>query len=93
MNRHADFAEGLEAALAAAPEETGDSRLTTFLESRGFAYGARSAANLRLLAHIFPFATLCAITMTALSTPAPDMALNGLERISVMVPRDDILLD
>ncbi len=91
MNRHADFAEGLEAALAAAPEETGDSRLTTFLESRGFAHGARSAANLRLLAHIFPFATLCAITMTALSTPAPDMALNGLERISVILPRDDIL--
>jgi glutamate-ammonia-ligase adenylyltransferase len=91
MNRKANFAEGLEAALVSAPEESGDRQLITFLESRGFAHGSRSATNLRLLAHIFPFASIRAITMTALSTPAPDMALNGLERISAMVPRDDLL--
>jgi glutamate-ammonia-ligase adenylyltransferase len=91
MNRNADFAEGLEEALASGPGETGDRLLINLLESRGFAYGARTAANLRLLARIFPFATLCAITLAALSTPAPDMALNGLERISTMVSRDDLL--
>ncbi len=91
MNRNADFAERLEAALAASPEETGDRQLIAFLESRGFAYGARSATNLRLLSQIFPSASILAITMTALSTPAPDMALNGLERISVVVPRDELL--
>ncbi|HEX2768064.1 MAG TPA: bifunctional [glutamate--ammonia ligase]-adenylyl-L-tyrosine phosphorylase/[glutamate--ammonia-ligase] adenylyltransferase [Geobacteraceae bacterium] len=92
MNRNAVFAEGLEAALAAGPEGSGNGRLTTFLESRGFVHGARSAANLRLLAQIFPLVSLRAITMAALSTPAPDMALNGLERISAMVPRDDLLV-
>lgn len=91
MKRNTYFAEGLEAALAALPGETGDRQLIAFLESRGFAYGARSAANLRLLAHIFPFDSLRAITMTTLSTPAPDMALNGLERISANVPHDDLL--
>jgi glutamate-ammonia-ligase adenylyltransferase len=91
MNRNAYFAEGLEAALAAAPEESGDSQLTTFLESQGFVHGSRSAANLRLLAQIFPFDSLRVITLAALATPAPDMALNGLERISAVVPRDDFL--
>jgi glutamate-ammonia-ligase adenylyltransferase len=91
MNKNADFAEGLEAALAVAPDESGDSRLTSFLELRGFAYGARSATNLRLLAHIFPLDTLHAVILSALSTPAPDMALNGLERISSIVPRDELL--
>lgn len=90
MNRSADFTEGLKAALAGEHEESGDSRLKAFLESRGFAYSARSAANLRLLAQILPFDSLRSITMTALSTPVPDMALNGLERISAMVPRDDL---
>jgi glutamate-ammonia-ligase adenylyltransferase len=91
MSRNADFTEGLEAAIAGVPEKSGDSRLTTFLESRGFAYGARSAANLRLLARIFPFNSLCSITMAALSTPVPDMALNGLERITASVPREDLI--
>jgi glutamate-ammonia-ligase adenylyltransferase len=90
MKLNSEFAKGLESALAAASEEFGDSRLATFLESRGFAHGASSAANLRQLAQIFSIASLCAITITALSTPAPDMALNGLERISAVVPADDL---
>ncbi len=91
MSCNTDFCEGLKAALATLPDESGDRQLAAFLEARGFAQGARSAANLRLLARIFPFETLCASTVSALSTPAPDMALNGLERISATVPQDDLL--
>jgi glutamate-ammonia-ligase adenylyltransferase len=90
MSSNADFGEGLKAALAIATGEN-DSQLIDFLESKGFAHGARSAANLRLLANIFPFASLHTISIAALSTPVPDMALNGLERISAAVPRDDLL--
>ena len=91
MNRQAGFAEGLQAALAGDPEAAGDRQLITFLESRGFAFGARSATNLRLLVRIFPPDSLRAALLAALATPQPDMALNGLERVSVIVPRDDLL--
>ncbi len=90
MSRDHDFAEALEAALAVAPDACEDRQLITLLGARGFTYGARSATNLRLLARIFPFNTLCAITLAALSTPMPDMALNGLERIGAIVPHDDL---
>jgi glutamate-ammonia-ligase adenylyltransferase len=90
MNRNPDFSEELAAALASSLGEEGDRRLTDLLESRGFSYGARSAANLRLLADHFPAETLRAVTVAALSTPLPDLALNNLERISTAVPSDDL---
>jgi len=90
MNRNAEFAEELQAALALDPEN-GDRQLISCLESRGFGYGPRSAANLRLLAYIFPPESLRAIALAALATPLPDMALNNLERIGSVVPREELL--
>ncbi len=90
MNRNAEFAEELQAALACDPEE-GDSQLIECLESRGFGYGPRSAANLRLLAYIFPPESLRAVALATLATPMPDMALNNLERIGSVVPREELL--
>ncbi|MCM2358800.1 MAG: bifunctional [glutamate--ammonia ligase]-adenylyl-L-tyrosine phosphorylase/[glutamate--ammonia-ligase] adenylyltransferase [Geobacteraceae bacterium] len=91
MNRSADSAAELRAALAVDPLADGDRQLVSFLEARGFAYPARTATNLRLLACTFPPATLCAVTLAALATPVPDMALNNLERVAAAVPRDELL--
>ena len=91
MNRTSEIAAELQAALAVDPQLNGDRQLSAFLEARGFAFPARSATNLRLLAYTFPPEVLRAITITALSAPVPDMALNNLERISSTVPRDDLL--
>lgn len=92
MNRHADLAVELRAALAIDPHEDGDRQLIAFLEARCFEFPARSATNLRLLAYTFPPEVLRTITIASLSSPAPDMALNNLERISSTVQRDDLLL-
>ncbi|HEY6837636.1 MAG TPA: bifunctional [glutamate--ammonia ligase]-adenylyl-L-tyrosine phosphorylase/[glutamate--ammonia-ligase] adenylyltransferase [Geobacteraceae bacterium] len=89
MNRNAEFAEEFQAAIAGDPESDGDARLVAFLESRGFSYGFRSATNLRLLAYLVPADSLRAICATSLGTPMPDMALNGLERIGNVVPREE----
>jgi [glutamine synthetase] adenylyltransferase / [glutamine synthetase]-adenylyl-L-tyrosine phosphorylase len=91
MNRSAEFAEGLREALDHDPGAEGDRQLDSFLEARGFAYAARSAANLRLLAAVFSPDQLCDIAFKALATPLPDMALNGLERVSTVVPPADLL--
>ncbi|HEY6009368.1 MAG TPA: bifunctional [glutamate--ammonia ligase]-adenylyl-L-tyrosine phosphorylase/[glutamate--ammonia-ligase] adenylyltransferase, partial [Geobacteraceae bacterium] len=91
MNRNAEFAEAFQAALAGDPESDVDVHLTTFLESRGYAFGHRSATNLRLLAHLVPPDTLRAICAAALGTPMPDMALNGLERISTLVSKEELV--
>jgi len=91
MNRAAVFCEELGAILAGGPDKDGDRQLADFLESRGFSFGLRSAANLRLLAAVFPAPLLCSITFSALATSLPDMALNGLERIVSLIPRDDLL--
>ena len=60
--------------------------LTTFLESHGFQYGARSADNILLLRPIFPPLTLHRIVINALMTPSPDLALNAFERLVGVVP-------
>jgi glutamate-ammonia-ligase adenylyltransferase len=91
MIRQADLAAELQDALAIDPHEDGDRQLIAFLEGRNFAYPARSATNLRLLAYTFPPEILRAITIASLSSPVPDLALNNLERISATVPRDDLL--
>lgn len=90
MNRAADNAE-LQAAIAVDPALDGDHRLISFLESRGFAFPARSAANIRLLSRTFPPTSLVTVTLASLATPVPDMALNNLERIGAVIPGDELL--
>lgn len=89
MNRTVEFAGLLDRALAQAADS--DREFAALLEAHGFSYGARSAANLRLLAAVFPRDLLVAITLCSLSTPLPDMALNGLERIANVVPHDELV--
>jgi len=86
VNSLAEFAGNLLAALAGKPGE-----LPGFLERGGFSYGARSAENLRLLGEILPPEQVAELAIAALATPLPDMALNGLERISQMADREDLL--
>jgi len=71
--------------------EESNGRLETLLASRGFSAPARCVANLRLLAAFFEPDLLAEIAIAALDTPSPDQALNGLERISGVVCRDDLL--
>jgi glutamate-ammonia-ligase adenylyltransferase len=47
---------------------------------------------LRLLAEVFPAESLFVIAENASRTSSPDMALNGLERISSSVPVEDIIV-
>lgn len=61
--------------------------LAHLLENSGFAYGTRSATNLLLL-NGFSVEALLKITLAALHTPSPDMALNGFERLAVVLDRE-----
>jgi len=81
MSRLSEFASSLLSALS------GDcaAELASLLEQGGFGYGARSAENLRLLGLVLPDQCLTELAIAALATPLPDMALNGLERISAVV--------
>ena len=87
MSRLSVFANSLSEALAAgtAPD------LPQILEEGGFSYGARSAENLRLLGELLPPATLIELSLAALATPLPDMALNGVERIANTVGREALV--
>jgi len=87
MIRLADFASALLTALSGG-EAAG---LPELLEKGGFSYGARSAENLRLLGEILPPAQVTELAIAALATPLPDMALNGVERISVVAGREELL--
>ena len=91
MNRTAEVAAELQAALAIDPQTDGDRQLMAFLEARGFAFPDRSATNVRLLAYTFPPACLRTLILIALATPVPDSALNNLERLCAIVPRDELL--
>lgn len=91
MSRRGEFFGIFRAAFDCSPEDDGDRSLIEILEDHGFTFGARSAANLRLLSALFSPDALEAITVAALATPTPDMALNGLERVSTVVAREDLL--
>jgi len=91
MTRSTEFATALEQCLSGEPTADKDLQLSQFLETHGFAFGARSVTNLRLLAEIFPHDVLTQVALASLATSHPDMALNGLERISAVVPRDELL--
>ncbi|SNB47667.1 bifunctional [glutamate--ammonia ligase]-adenylyl-L-tyrosine phosphorylase/[glutamate--ammonia-ligase] adenylyltransferase [Geobacter sp. DSM 9736] len=86
-----EFADAFESIFASVQDEGEDVDFASFLEASGFLYGARSAANLQLLSKIFPPDLLSVIAQAALSTPTPDMALNGLERVTSVVPPDEII--
>ena len=86
MSRLTEFVSTLVEALA------GDSAsLPAFLETGGFSYGARSAENLRLLGEVLRPEQVAELTIAALATPLPDMALNGVERISLVAGREEFL--
>jgi len=63
--------------------------LSSFLESHGFLYGARSADNILLFQSLFPVEILHRTVITSLLTPLPDLALNAFERlVGVIAPAD-----
>ena len=85
-----EFIAEFQAAFADA-SEGGDTKLTAFLGRKGYVFPVRSATNIRLLADILPREGLARLTYAALFTALPDMALNGLERISSVVPKAEFL--
>jgi glutamate-ammonia-ligase adenylyltransferase len=64
--------------------------LADFLQSHGYLYGARSAANVLLIQPLFPVETLHRIVVCALLTPSPDMALNTFERLATVIQPADL---
>ena len=90
MIRNEFFAE-FQTAFAGTPECEQDRALIAFLERKGYVFAARSATNLRLLAYLLPLETLVRVAYAALFSALPDMALNGLERISTVVPKEELL--
>ncbi|GLI38089.1 bifunctional [glutamate--ammonia ligase]-adenylyl-L-tyrosine phosphorylase/[glutamate--ammonia-ligase] adenylyltransferase [Geobacter hydrogenophilus] len=91
MNHTDSFVRRLEDAIGTSPDIDNDQLFVALLEEEGFTYAARSATNLRLLQHVFPDSLVCRIAVASLATPLPDMALNGLERVSGVADRDEIL--
>ena len=87
MSRLAEFASALRESLAGRSPLP----LPELLEQGGFSYGARSAENLRLLGELLHPEQVAELAIAALSTPLPDMALNGLERISQVAGREGFL--
>jgi glutamate-ammonia-ligase adenylyltransferase len=77
--------------LALEDEPARDQELIRLLEQSGFSYGNRSATNLLLLASLFSVETLLKITLAALHTPSPDMALNGFERLAGQVNKQQLM--
>jgi [glutamine synthetase] adenylyltransferase / [glutamine synthetase]-adenylyl-L-tyrosine phosphorylase len=87
MNHLAEFASTLLEALSG----VSPLGMPVLLEKGGFSYGARSAENLRLLGEILQPGQVVEIAIAALATPLPDMALNGVERISQVAGREGFL--
>jgi glutamate-ammonia-ligase adenylyltransferase len=89
MTRRTDFAERLLLFFTERHGEEGESQLAEILRSQDFTDPERSAANLRMLAETCRPELIVRITLAVLDAPSPDMALNGLERISSVVAGDD----
>jgi len=86
-----DLPAALRTALTPDLEGDNERLLVELLGGFGFAYPARSATNIRLLAELFPEETVAAITEMVMTAAMPDMALNNLERISAVVPAATLL--
>ena len=65
--------------------------LSRLLEQSGFSYGTRSATNLLLLSDRLSVETLLKISLAALHTASPDMALNGFERLAGVIGQNALL--
>jgi glutamate-ammonia-ligase adenylyltransferase len=85
------FAADVRDCLVRGDSEETDRCLESILESGRYLTPSRSVANLRLLAELLPPLLLGEIAADARFAPSPDQALNGLERVSSAVPRDDLL--
>lgn len=85
-----DLETALQSALT--PDLEGDNErvLVELFGDLGFVYPSRSATNVRLLAEQCPVEVISTITGAALHSAMPDMALNNLERISSIVPKDEL---
>jgi len=90
MNQVIDIHSALQSALSPDLEGDNERALVELLADIGFAYPPRTATNIRLLAGHFPTAELSGILEEALEAAMPDMALNNLERISSVVPREQL---
>ncbi|WP_408967394.1 bifunctional [glutamate--ammonia ligase]-adenylyl-L-tyrosine phosphorylase/[glutamate--ammonia-ligase] adenylyltransferase [Oryzomonas sp.] len=64
--------------------------LADFLVSRGYLHGGRSAENVILISSLFSLDSLCHIVAGSLLTPVPDMALNAFERLTGVIPPEDL---
>ena len=64
--------------------------LASFLISRGYLHGERSAENVILTSSLFSLDTLYHIVTTSLLTPVPDMALNAFERLAGVIRPEDM---
>ncbi len=76
--------------MAIDDEQARTRELICLLEQSGFSYGSRSATNLLLMADRFSVETLLKLSLAALHTPSPDMALNGFERLAAVVDHDHL---
>lgn len=65
-------------------------RLGELLEKHGYQYGNRSADNLLLLEPLLSIHDLHRLTICALLTPSPDMALNTFERLNGVLKPSEI---
>ncbi len=91
MSPSIDTSTILEAALLMDLEGDNERILAEFLGELGFSYPIRSATNIRLLSACLPAASLPLLLDAALASSMPDMALNNLERISSVVPAEELL--
>jgi glutamate-ammonia-ligase adenylyltransferase len=90
MNFSIDLKAALQSALTPDLEGDNERALVELFNDLGFAYPPRSATNIRLLADQFPIEAITTITSSALHSAMPDMALNNLERISSVIPREEL---
>lgn len=90
MSPAIDLDAALQAALTPDLEGDNERALVELFAGLGFDYPARSATNIRLLAEQFPLEAISTVTAAALHSAMPDMALNNLERISSIVPKDEL---
>jgi glutamate-ammonia-ligase adenylyltransferase len=91
MTNRSAFAAEVRGCLERCDVEEADRCLESFLASGGYLTPSRSVDNLRLLAEFCSPALLGEIASDARFAPSPDQALNGLERVSTAVLRDDLL--
>lgn len=77
--------------MAIDDEQSRLQELGILLEQSGFSYGTRSATNLLLLSDRLSAETLLKLSLAALHTASPDMALNGFERLAGVIGQNGLL--